>query len=288
MFSEWSRCHVFLCDCGRHLCFLADPKLVPIIYKDRPELDFGHLGEIYLTGVMGISPGQELKAHLASSHATMDMFRKHFLKRESLADRIHVAQTVLRENIDKLLLLGLDANDSPPPSSEWNRRGLLELTCDMVFKATATSVVGETLANDECLQDFMTFDSKFPLLFANAPAFLTAKARQARENLVQVFASDQYLQSSSKLPFAHERDSIIKAPGTDYSKLSRQSHARTDLSQLWVSVANSMPGVFWYVKYIKVGSIYGMPTKNETHYGTHAYTFIAFYTDSRTGQFITC
>jgi hypothetical protein len=39
---------------GTKSLFLADTRLVSLIYRDRPELDFRHLEHRFLTGVMGV------------------------------------------------------------------------------------------------------------------------------------------------------------------------------------------------------------------------------------------
>jgi hypothetical protein len=155
---------------------------------------------------------------------------KHFLKRESLADRIHVAQTVLIEQVGRLA------------KQSWYVLGLYELTQAMVFKATVASIAGDLLTSDECLDAFLAFDKSFPLLFKGVPGIFVSKAIRAREKLVQVFASQEYA-DSAQTPFI--KDGSIEMGKVASPGVPLDFQIRQHMSFVWVSVANSMPGIFW-------------------------------------------
>ena len=116
----------------------------------------------------------------------------------------------------------------------------------MVFKATVTSITGEYMTQDEHLQDFCTFDSKVGLLFFDPPKFLVSASLQARERLVQALASVGFA-ASEQTPFIKERTALAQkaSPHASDSDLHRGN-----LSFLWVSVANSMPAIFWTLHHL--------------------------------------
>ena len=227
---------MFTCTVAGDKClFLADSSLVPLIYKDRQELNFSHLVERFLIGVMGV---QDYSYFEKTTDVTPKLMHKHFLKRESLSDRIHVAQEVLIQQVDRL------TNSTSIPNNEWQFIGLYELIYEMVFKATVASIVGDYLAQQQHLEDFQAFDKSFPLLFSNAPKFLTTKARQARERLLQAFSSDEY-KATSQTPFIKEHLEALEPRNIPTDFIVHQ-----DMSFMWVSIANSMPSVFWALYFL--------------------------------------
>ena len=93
---------VFTCTIAGDKClFLANPKLVSLIYRDRPELDFNHLAMRFRKGVLGAKLGQQMQELEKMDKSSYELMHKHFMKRDSLQDRVQVAQLMLLKQVEE-------------------------------------------------------------------------------------------------------------------------------------------------------------------------------------------
>lgn len=151
--------------------------------------------------------------------------------------------------LDKVLQLQYAVHDQTMGNngqSFMHGADLFDFLQQVVFVGSAGVLFGPTLGTTQCLADFKIFDQAFPILMSSLPAWLTRKARQARDRLATLVghvptpeAADFIVARHRELYQLYEMES-----GKDFSVGTNQ------VGMLWATQANTLPTAFWAVYYI--------------------------------------
>ena len=222
---------------GRKCLFIADSDLVYVVFKDHiREIDSLSLQKKAMIDVMGVPPSivdDMFQNKKEFTKEAMAQVHKFLVADQELEKSIQQAQIVLWDHLtNKLPSLFVEDN-----SHEWKQVGMMDFCRQLIYSASVEPLVSKGMVSAELIAAYKQFDDGFPLLFANAPSFLTMQTRWARARIVQAFQSKEVHDNFS--PFMQARRDLLQ------STVGAKVFAKYNLGILLASVSNSIPGVFW-------------------------------------------
>ncbi|XP_043921424.1 cytochrome P450 7A1 [Protopterus annectens] len=148
----------------------------------------------------------------------------------------------------------------PPLDTCWCTDGLQSFLFRILFEVGFLTIFGrnkmaveksegfdtEIRIMQSIFEDFMQFDSKFPLIVAGFPINIFRAAKRAREQLLQKLLHTDLKQNTGISSLIKERMSILDTSPT----LTEMNKASTHLVMLWALQANTLPMAFWTFFYL--------------------------------------
>ncbi|KAL7548595.1 hypothetical protein ACHAWF_011923 [Thalassiosira exigua] len=228
---------------GDHSLFIGDPDHLSLIYTHSKHLDSFALQKQFTRNVLGITEGsdEEETFSVTTIKGGIKQYHHYIFTDPELEKTIRTAQCIFRD----LLPRYADQNSSAPPpqktksTAAWNKHNLYKLVYNCIFRATVEPLISKHIATGEMGEEFASFDQAVPLMFADAPHFLTSKAQKARDTLLEHISNERFLQEASDL--MRERLKL---------GLSENVFNRSGLGLLFASVGNSIPSVFWVTYHV--------------------------------------
>ena len=161
------------------------------------------------------------------------VYHAYLMKSDGLSLLLDKAQ----ERLDAIVFS--DPTLYPQTVGESTTVPLFSLIQESLFRATVGSVVSESIVSKEIatesLEEFKTFDERFPLLVAKLPLGLFPKAKEALESLTQKCKGRAYEQGRS--PMMCDRDAVAE----EKLRVTTVEAAVLSITMVWASTANTMP-----------------------------------------------
>ncbi|KAL3940513.1 MAG: hypothetical protein SGBAC_004964 [Bacillariaceae sp.] len=215
---------------GAKCLFIADSDLAFVVFKQIPEIDSMSLQRQALLTLSGIDPAtaEEIVSDKEVQKRLYGQLHKYFLQTDELSKTTEAAQRVIWKI--------LEATNLSTAGGEWKSFNLFEFSRDFVFFASAGPVISNGLETQEqLLEIYSKFEEGIPLLFADAPSFLTKESAAAREQLVQILMTPEVDKGLSEY-FKERKDLYGHSP---------EVLARMNVGMFIATVSNSIPAVFW-------------------------------------------
>mmetsp|Transcript_29679 Transcript_29679/g.39629 ORF Transcript_29679/g.39629 Transcript_29679/m.39629 type:complete len:519 (+) Transcript_29679:97-1653(+) len=219
---------------GNHCLFIGDPDHVTMVYRYTKYLDDFTLQKTFTRNVLGIvDKADEYECFYSDGAKQINkkLYHKYLFSDEELTKSVGKTQKIFQDLLPNLL--------DEKCEGEWSKYSLFAMVREYVFKASVAPLISEYIATNQDVEAFRTFDKDIPLMFAEAPAFLTKKATHAREKLLENISNDKFMETGSEL--TSERKALFN---------SNQAFIRSTLGVLFASVGNSTPAVFWTLYHI--------------------------------------
>jgi len=220
---------------GRKCLFIADSQYIPMVWKDTKEIDDLALQRKFLMNVLGLTEKEAditfAQENKGDAKMALTQIHNHVLSKDLLSGVLRKAQDYLLQTLNTIFT----AHSSEGNMDEWIKFRMFDFVRKTVFKASIGPLISTSVATDEVFELFLAFDAGVPLLFGQAPSFMTKKVRKSRQDLLALFLLPEFLHGAS--PLMKERDDTLYMP--------KEMLARMNLALFWGSVGNSLPGVFW-------------------------------------------
>jgi len=217
---------------GKHSLFIGDSDHLTMIYTHSRQVDGFALQKQFTRNVLGItSASDELAMFGSDSKAAIKQYHKYLFTDEELNKTVKTAQDIFNT-----LLPQLTNNKS---TDGWYRHDLYRLVRTCIFEASVEPFLSKYIATQENSELFSSFDAGVPLMFGNAPSFLTKDATSARNTLLKRISDSKFIDQGSEL--IKDRQNL---------NLPDNVYQRTALGLLFASVGNSIPSVFWCLYHI--------------------------------------
>ncbi|KAK2822974.1 hypothetical protein Q5P01_023039 [Channa striata] len=225
---------------GRYMTFIMDPLMYPSIIKQGRQLDFHEFSNKvapftfgYPPVINGKFPG--LKEQIKRSF--------NLLQGDGLKS--------LTESMMGNLIL-LFRQDHLREGGSWKSSSMFEFCFTIMFEATFLTLYGGPPAGcrhsgmGPLREDFLKFDSMFPLLIAQIPIWLLGRTKAIRKKLINYFLLHRMSRWSNTSQFIKLRAELFE----QYDTLSDVDKAAHHFAILWASVGNTAPATFWATYYL--------------------------------------
>ncbi|KAM9845259.1 cytochrome P450 7B1 isoform 2-T2 [Aulostomus maculatus] len=224
---------------GKYMTFIMDPRLYPSIIKHGRQLDFHEFSNKVAPFTFNYPPVISLKFP-----GLREQIRHSFqlLQGDNL--------TALTESMmDNLMLVFRQDHlaESLQGDEGWKVASMYEFCISIMFEATFLTMYGRPASAGrhsgmELLrEDFVQFDSMFPLLIAQIPIWLLGRTKMSRQNLIQYFLPQRMSCWSNASQFIKMRSEVFE----QYDALRDVDKAAHHFAILWASVGNTVPATFW-------------------------------------------
>ncbi|KAJ8413319.1 hypothetical protein AAFF_G00093150 [Aldrovandia affinis] len=237
---------IFTCRlAGKYLTFITDPFSYSAVFRQGRNLDFQRFAIAFSCKVFGHADFTDplYSGHYKDVHSIFRQTLQGPVLQELTSGMMENTQIVMQRN-DK---------------SGWMTEGLRSFTNRIMFEAGYLTFFGKeenaTAAEDsaakrllmqKAIEDFFVFDKAFPEMAAGLPIRFCMRAFRAREALAELFYH-KYLKRNQKLSALIERRMHVFDQMEQMDELGK---ARTHVSILWASQANTLPAAFWSLYYM--------------------------------------
>lgn len=217
---------------GKYMTFIMDPLLYPSIIKQGKQLDFHEFSNKVAPYTFGYPP-----VNSRSFPGLREQVRRsfHLLQGYSL--------TPLTESMMGNLMLVFHQDHLG--GDGWRSGSMYNFCHSVMFEATLLTLYGAPPAGrrhggvDALRDDFISFDSKFPLLIAQIPLWLLGRTKAVRDKLIHFFLPLACWSNMSQ--FIRRRAEMFE----QYDTLKDIDKAAHHFAILWASVGNTVPASFW-------------------------------------------
>ncbi|XP_022622129.1 25-hydroxycholesterol 7-alpha-hydroxylase isoform X2 [Seriola dumerili] len=229
---------------GKYMTFIMDPLVYPSIIKHGRQLDFNEFSNTVAPFTFGYPPV---------------ISRKFPGLREEIKRSFHLLQgdslTPLTESMMGNLMLVFRQDhleERPGDEGGWRSGSMYEFCYTVMFEATFLTMYGRPLSAIRhsrmgvLREDFIKFDSMFPLLIARIPLWLLGRTKAIREKLINYFLPHRMSCWSNMSQFIRTRSELFN----QYDSLTDSHKAAHHFAILWASVANTVPATFWAMYYL--------------------------------------
>ncbi|XP_053294712.1 cytochrome P450 7B1 isoform X1 [Pleuronectes platessa] len=224
---------------GKYMTFILNPLLFPNIVKDGRHLDFHEFSYKVGSHAFGY-PLMKPKEFPGLQEQVSRSFL--LLQGESLSplteSMLGNLQLVLRQDF-----LG----QRPGEECDWKSHSIYKFCNSVMFEATLLTMYGRPPAAsrhsgmDVIMENFVKYDTKFPLLVAQIPLWLLGQTKAIREELTRVFLPQKMTRWSNASQFIRKRLEIFD----QFDMLRDLDKAAHNFGILWASAANTVPATFW-------------------------------------------
>ncbi|XP_041804861.1 cytochrome P450 7B1 isoform X1 [Chelmon rostratus] len=229
---------------GKYMTFIMDPFMYPSIIKHGRQLDFHKLSDTLAPLAFGYPPVMN-----RNSPGLHDEIIRSFqlLQGDNL--------TPLTESMMGNLMLVFRQDHMGERLGEegvWKSGGMYEFCSSVMFEATFLTIYGKPpLASRHSgmgtlREDFLRFDTMFPLLIAKVPIRFLRQAKASRDKMINYFLPHRMLCWSNTSMFIKRRLELLD----QYDTLRDVDKAAHHFAILWASVANTVPATFWAMYYL--------------------------------------
>ncbi|XP_070701831.1 cytochrome P450 7B1 [Pempheris klunzingeri] len=229
---------------GKYMTFIMDPLLYPNIIKHGRQLDFNEFSDKvapftfgYPPIISGSFPG--LQEQIGRSY--------QLLQGDSL--------TTLTESMMGNLMLVFRQDhlgERPGAKGTWKSGAMYDFCNSVMFEATFLTMYGRPAAASRHIgmgvlrEDFVRFDTMFPLLIAQIPIWLLGQTKAIRSKLINYFLPHNMSRWSNTSQFIRSRSELFE----QYDTLRDVDKAAHHFAVLWASVGNTIPASFWAMYYL--------------------------------------
>ncbi|XP_040002825.1 cytochrome P450 7B1 isoform X2 [Xiphias gladius] len=221
-----------------------DPLVYPKIIKHRQQLDFHEFSKNMASFVFGYPPVIDRKFPGLQEEIKRSFY---LLQGQNL--------TSLTESMmgNLMLLFRQDhLGENPEEEGGWKRGSMYQFCFSVMFEATFLTMYGRPPSTSRhsgmrmLREDFIKFDSMFPLLIAQIPIWLLGRTKAVREKLINYFLPHRMSCWSNASQFVRRRLELFEK----YNTLSDFDKAAHHFTILWAAVGNTVPATFWAMYYL--------------------------------------
>ncbi|CAJ1073159.1 -hydroxycholesterol 7-alpha-hydroxylase isoform X3 [Xyrichtys novacula] len=229
---------------GKYMTFIMDPLLFPNIIKHGRQLDFHEFSNKVAPPTFGYPPTNSRKFPRLQEQIGRSF---QLLQGENL--------TPLTESMmgNLMLLFRQDhLREGAGPEGGWRSSSMYEFCISVMFEATLLTMYGRPVSAQRhsgmgvLREDFVRFDSMFPLLMAQIPISLLRQTKAIREKLINYFLPHRMSCWSHTSQFIQRRSEVFE----QYDALRDVDKAAHHFAILWASVGNTIPACFWSMYYL--------------------------------------
>ncbi|OCH85566.1 cytochrome P450 [Obba rivulosa] len=218
---------------GRDMIYVASPTLIQSIFRDTKHYDFAEIrlqmNAIFLIPKYALPP--DMVAHYFPAHHRV-------LAPNSVPDMLKHYTRQAHHFVTEAIA-----------SHSGRKIPLADFIVPAAYNATAKALFGHSFPADKTFDGFKRFDAAFPLMVADAPGFMFAKARRAWANVIDVLES--YVEEL-------ERTEDIDVPPLARLTLDTKQQAGWDAGiaasvmagDLWASQANGLWAAYWVLVFM--------------------------------------
>ncbi|XP_069026266.1 cytochrome P450 7B1 [Embiotoca jacksoni] len=227
---------------GKYMTFIMNPLLYPNIIKQGRQLDFHEFANRAAPFTFGYPP--VIGGKFPGLH---EQIRRsfHLLQGDGL--------TSLTESMmGNLMLVFRQDHLGEEEEDGWRSGSMYEFCYSVMFEATFLTMYGRPGASRRhsgmgvLRDDFIKFDTMFPLLIAEIPIWLLGRTKAIREKLIDHFLPHRMSFWSNMSQFIRRRSEVFD----QYDMLRDVDKAAHHFAILWASVANTVPATFWAMYYL--------------------------------------
>ncbi|XP_038575110.1 cytochrome P450 7B1 isoform X2 [Micropterus salmoides] len=225
---------------GKYMTFIMDPLLYPNIIKQGRQLDFHEFSNQVAPFTFGYPP---------------IITRKFPGLREEIGRSFQLLQgddlTALTESMMGNLML-VFRQDHLGEDGGWKNGSVYEFCNSVMFEATFLTMYGRPASTRRhsgmgvLREDFVRFDTMFPLLIAQIPIWLLGQTKMIREKLINFFLPHKMKCWSNTSQFIKRRAELFEQYDT-FRDVDKAAH---HFAILWASVGNTVPATFWAMYYL--------------------------------------
>ncbi|XP_071368214.1 cytochrome P450 7B1 [Centroberyx affinis] len=232
---------------GKYMTFIMNPLLYPYIIKHGRQLDFHEFSNQVAPKTFGYPP--VLKVKFPGMHEQIQRSFQ-FLQGDNL--------TALTESMMGNLMLVFRQDhlgkrrEEESEEGGWRTDSMYEFCNSVMFEATFLTMYGRPAATRRhsgmgvLREDFVKFDTMFPLLIARIPIWLLGRTKEIREKLINYFLPQKVSCWSNTSQFIKKRSEVFE----QYDSLGDIDKAAHHFAILWASAANTVPATFWAMYYL--------------------------------------
>ncbi|XP_041658984.1 cytochrome P450 7B1 isoform X2 [Cheilinus undulatus] len=229
---------------SKYMTFVMDPLLFPNIIKHGRQLDFHEFSNKVAPMTFGYPPTNNVKF----PHLQEQIGRSfQLLQGDNL--------TLLTESMMGNLMLIFRQDHLGEGAGQvggWKIANMYEFCISVMFEATFLTMYGRPKtarrhSGTSVLRDnFVQFDSMFPLLMAQIPIGLLRRTKAIRQKLINYFLPNRMSCWSHASQFIQRRSEVFE----QYDTLRDVDKAAHHFAILWASVGNTVPACFWSMYYL--------------------------------------
>ncbi|XP_078543398.1 cytochrome P450 7A1-like [Lissotriton helveticus] len=244
--------HVFTCKlAGKFVHFLTDPFSYQSLIRQGKHFDWKKFHLSTSAKVFGHDSMDP------SDGYTTENVHQTFIKTlqgDSLG-------SLIENMMENLQLVMLQSNTLKVASREWQADGLYAFCYRVMFESGYLTLFGKELNSQgdknaarleaqkalihNALENFKKFDKIFPALVAGLPINIFKAAHRARENLAEGLLHENLRKRDNMSDLISLRMFL----NDTLSTFDDMGKAKTHLSLLWASLANTLPATFWSLLY---------------------------------------
>ncbi|KAM6989442.1 cytochrome P450 7B1 [Tautogolabrus adspersus] len=229
---------------GKYMTFVMDPLLFPNIIKHGRQLDFHEFSNKVAPMTFGYPPTNSVKFPRMQEQISRSF---QLLQGDNL--------TILTESMmgNLMLLFRQDyLGEGAGQEGCWRSSRMYEFCNSVMFEATFLTMYGRPVTaprhngTSVLREDFVRFDSMFPLLIAQIPIGLLRRTKTIRQKLINNFLPHRMSCWSHTSQFIQRRSEVLE----QYDTLRDTDKAAHHFAMLWASVGNTIPACFWSMYYL--------------------------------------
>ncbi|XP_026169517.1 cytochrome P450 7B1 isoform X2 [Mastacembelus armatus] len=224
---------------GKYMTFIMDPLMYPNIIKQGRQLDFHEFSNTVAPFTFGypIITSSEFPGLKEAINRSFQL-----LQGENL--------TALTESMmgNLMVVFRQDHLGTRPGENEgWRSGSMFNFCYSVMFEATFLTMYGRPQSAHRhsgmgmLKEDFLRFDTMFPLLIAQIPIWLLGQTITIRQRLIEFFLPHQMSYWSHTSQFIRTRAELFE----QYDTLRDGDKAAHHFAILWASVGNTAPATFW-------------------------------------------
>ncbi|XP_042285478.1 cytochrome P450 7B1 isoform X1 [Thunnus maccoyii] len=224
---------------GKYMTFVMDPLMYPNIIKHGRQLDFHEFTNRVAPFTFGYPPVVNQKFP-----GLQEQIRRSFQLLQG--DNLRPLTESMTDNL--MLVFRQDhLGERPEEEGGWKTDSMYEFCSSVMFEATFLTLYGRPASASRhdrmgvMREDFIRFDTMFPLLIAQMPIWLLGRTKAIREKLTNYFLPQSMSRWSNTSQFIRRRAEVFE----QYDMLRDIDKAAHHFAILWASVANSTSATFW-------------------------------------------
>ncbi|XP_071346402.1 cytochrome P450 7B1 [Trachinotus anak] len=229
---------------GKYMTFIMDPLVYPSIIKHARQLDFHEFSNRVAPFTFGYPPV---------------ISRKFPGLKEEIRRSFHLLQgdnlmSLTESMMGNLMLVFRQDHLGERPGEEqgWKSGSMYQFCYSVMFEATFLTLYGRPPSTSRhsgmgvLREDFIKFDTMFPLLIAQIPIWLLGQTKAIREKLINYFLPHRMSCWSNSSQFIRRRSELFD----QYNSLRDFDKAAHHFAILWAAVGNTVPATFWAMYYL--------------------------------------
>ncbi|XP_030016265.1 25-hydroxycholesterol 7-alpha-hydroxylase [Sphaeramia orbicularis] len=226
---------------GNYMTFIMNPLMYPNIIKHGRQLDFHKFTNVVAPYTFGYPPVDDVRFPGLGDKISSSF---HLLQGSNL--------TLLTESMMANLMAVFRQDYLNEASDHWRTGLAYDFCTSVMFEATFLTMYGRPPSGwrhpgmGPMKDDFLRFDTMFPLLIAQTPLWLLGNTEATRLKLINHFLPQKMSQWSNRSKFIQQRAETFD----QYDTLKDMDKAAHHFAILWAAVGNTAPATFWSMYYL--------------------------------------